>query len=81
MDLVGERISEFEGRNYLNWNKKVKKNEKKIEESIGWFWDRVKWFNIYVIDVLEWENREKELFEEVMVKIFLKLVNDNKLKI
>lgn len=81
MDLVGERISEFEGRNYLNWNTKVKKNEKKIEESIGWFWDRVKWFNIYVIDVLEWENREKELFEEVMVKIFLKLVNDNKLKI
>lgn len=38
---------------------KEKKNEKKSEDSLRGLWDNIKWINIYIIGVIEREEREK----------------------
>ena len=72
---VEERISDLEDwmmeftAAEQNKDKRLKKNEDSLRD----LWDNIKWNNIRIIGVTEWEEREKgheKIFEEIIVENF-----------
>ena len=53
-----------------------KEKIRRIEDSLRGFWDNIKHTNIQIIGIPEEEEKEKgseEIFEEIIVKIFLNM--------
>ena len=63
----------------LNQNSKNKKNPPKNEDSVRCLWDNFKHTNIWIIGVLEGEEKEQEIeniFEKIMKENFPSLVKE-----